>query len=119
MRKIGIVLCAMSLVAASPLHAAKVIAVENLPPDQVAQTIRAAADDTVIEIKGQRMTKAQWRSYFQAHIKLPDAAQIQAMQTQIKAKSAASARALQDQQDKAIAAQNAETEREFETLSSQ
>jgi hypothetical protein len=119
MRKIGIILGAMGLLATSPPHAAEVIAVEKLPPNQVAQAIAAAPDDTVIEFQGQSKTKAQWRSDFEVEIKQLDAAKLQQILDQAKAKFAADAKALQDQQDAAIAARNAQTEKEFEALSSQ
>jgi hypothetical protein len=119
MRKVGIILCAVGLLAAGPLRAADVIAVEKLPPKQVAQAIQAASDDTVIEINGQSKTKAQWRSDFQAGVSQLNAVKLQQMSSQAQAKFAADAKALQDQQDAAIAKQNAETEKEFEALSSQ
>lgn len=119
MRKIGIILCAMGLVAVGPLHAAGMIAVEKLPADQVAQAIQAASDDTVIEINGQSKTKAQWRSDLEANISQLNAAKLQQIGDQAEAKFTADAKALQDQQDAAIAKQNAQTEKEFQALSSQ
>jgi hypothetical protein len=117
-RKIGIVLGAMGLLATSPLHAAEVIAVEKLSADQAAKAIAAASDDTVIEINGQSKTKAQWRSDFEVGISQLNA-KLKLTDDQAKAKSAADAKALQDQQDAAIAKRNAQTEKEFEALSSQ
>lgn len=119
MRNIGIALFAIGLVVAGPLHAGGVIAVEKLAPDKVAQTVQAAPDDAVIEINGQNKTKAQWRAYFQSKVKPLDPAAVQAMNDKAKAKSDADAKALQDAQDAAIAQQNAQTEKEFEALSSQ
>jgi hypothetical protein len=119
MRNIRIALLATGLVAAGPLHAAGVIAVETLPRDKVAQTIQAAPDNAVIEINGQTKTKAQWRGYYQSKFKLLNAATLKAMDSKAKAKFAADAKALQDEQDAAIAQQNAQTEKEFEASSSQ
>lgn len=118
MRKIRIALFATGLVAAGPLHAAGVIAVEKLARDKVAQTIQAAPDNAAIEINGQTKTKAQWRTYFQSMFKL-DSTTAKTVDDKAKAKSAAEAKALQDAQDAAIAQQNAQTEKEFEVLSSQ
>jgi hypothetical protein len=119
MRNFWIALFAIGLVAAGPLHAAGVIAVEKLPPDKVAQTVQAAPDDAVIEINGQDKTKAQWRSYFRSKVKPLDPAALKAVDDKAKAKFAADAKALQDDQDAAIAQQNAQTEKQFEALSSQ
>jgi hypothetical protein len=119
MRKIVIAAYGMALLAAGPLHAADAIAVEKLPPDKVAQTIRAASADTVIEINGRSKTKAQWSSYFQSMFKLLDSATLKAMDNRAKAKAAADAKTLQDNQDAAIAQQNAQTAKEFEALSAQ
>jgi hypothetical protein len=120
MRKIGMILCAMGLLAAGPLHAAAVIVVEKLPPDQVAQAIAAASDDTVIEFQGKSETKAQWRNDLEAKIKQQlDTAKLQQIEDQARSKFAADAKALQDQQDAAIAKQNALVEKEFEALGAQ
>jgi hypothetical protein len=118
MLKTAIIVCAMSLAATGSLHAADTIEVEKLSKPELLTALQAASDDTVIEFHGQSKTKAQWRSEFQA-------AQKRALDKQKEAAVAAQAsfdaarKALQDQQDGAIATQNAETEKEFEALSSQ
>ena len=112
-------LCAMSLAATGTLHAGDVIETEKLPKDQVQQALQAASDDTVIEIRGQSKTKAEWRSEFLAKYNPPDAAKLQgATQAERKAKFEVAAKAFQDQQDQELAKQNAEVMKEFEELNS-
>jgi lysyl-tRNA synthetase class I len=118
MLKTAIIVCAMSLAATGSLHAGATIEVEKLSKADLLKTLQTASDDTVIEFQGQSKTKAQWYSEFQA-------TQKRALEKQKEAAAAAQAsfdaarKALQDQQDAANAKQNAETEKEFETLSSQ
>jgi hypothetical protein len=118
MLKTAIIVCAISLAATGSLHAGATIEVEKLSKADLLTALQTASDDTVIEFQGQSKTKAQWRSEFQA-------TQKRALEKQKEADAAAKARfdaavkALQDQQDAAIAMQNAETEKEFEALSSQ
>jgi hypothetical protein len=118
MMKTAIIVCAMSLAATGSLPAGATIEVEKLSKADLPKALQRASDDTVIAFHGQSKTKAQWRSEFQA-------TQTRALEKQKEAVAAAQARfdaarkALQDQQDAAIAKQNAETEKEFETLSSQ
>jgi hypothetical protein len=111
-------LCAMSLAATGTLHAGDVIETEKLPKDQVQQALQAASDDTVIEIRGQSKTKAEWRSEFLAKYNPPDAAKLQALAAERKAKFEVAAKAFQDQQDQELAKQNAEVMKEFEELNS-
>jgi len=117
MLKIAIIVCAMSLAATGSLHAAETIEVEKLSKADLVKALEAASDDTVIEVHGQSKTKAQWRSEFQA-------TQTRALEKQKEAVAAAQAnfnaarKALQDQQGAAIAKQNAETEKEYDELTS-
>jgi hypothetical protein len=118
MMKTAIIVCAMSLAATVSLHAGPTIEADKLSKADLLKALQTAADDDVIQLHGQSKTKAQWRSEFQA-------TQNSALEKQKEATAAAQARfdaarkALQDEQDAAIAKQNAETEKEFETLSSQ
>jgi hypothetical protein len=118
MLKTAIIVCAMSLAATVSLHAGATIEVEKLGKADALKALQAASDDTVIEFNGQSKSKAQWRSEFQA-------TQQRALEKQKEAAAAAKAsfdaasKALQDEQAAAIAKQNAETEKEFEALSSQ
>jgi hypothetical protein len=115
MLKTAIIVCAMGLAASGSLHAAEIIEVEKLSKTDLLTALQRASDDTVIEIHGQSKTKAQWRSEFQA-------TQKHALEKQKEATAAAQAnfnaarRALQDQQNAAIAKQNAETEKEYDEL---
>lgn len=118
MLRAAMLLCVISLTATGTLHAGQVIETEKLPADQVKQALLAASDDTVVEIGGQSKTKAEWRSYFQAQRKPPDAAKVQQAAAERKAQFDAVAKALQDQQDSANAAQNAQSEKDFEELKS-
>jgi hypothetical protein len=116
--KTAIIACAISLAATASLHAGATIEADKLSKADLLTALQATSDDTVIEIHGQSKTKAQWRSEFQA-------TRARALEKQKEAAAAAQARfdaarkALQDEQDVAIAKQNAETEKEFEALSSQ
>jgi hypothetical protein len=118
MMKIVIIVCAMSLAATGSLHAGATIEVEKLSKADLPKALQAASDDTVIEFQGQSKTKAQWRSEIQATQKRALEKQSEAAAA-AKASFDAAAKALQDEQDAAIAKQNAETEKEFEDLSSQ
>jgi hypothetical protein len=118
MLKTAIIVCAMSLAATGSLHAGATIEVEKLSKADLLKAVQAASDDTVIEFQGQSKTKAQWRSVFQAAQK-PALGKQNAAAAAAKARFDTAAKALADQQDAAIAKQNAATEKEFETLSSQ
>ena len=118
MLKPGVLLCAMSLAAATVLQAAPVIKAEKLNKSQFAQALKAASDDTAIEYHGQTKTKAQWRSYLQTTYKSVDAAQLQQLASGRKAKLDEAAKALRDEQDQDLAKQNAEVMKEFEELKS-
>ena len=109
-------LCAVSLAATGTLRAADVIATEKLPTDRAEQAIWAASDDTIIEIRGQSKTKAEWRSEFQAKYQPPDAAKLQAIAAEQKAKFESAQKAFNDQKDQDIATQNAAVMKEFEEL---
>jgi hypothetical protein len=119
MFKIGIVLCAINIAAANAVHAGQAIEVEKLTKAQLADAIKAASDDTIIEFQGQNKTKAQWRSESQANYDLQGMAKMKQTLAAAKAKADAAAKALQDEQDKTIAAQNAQVTKEFDELSSQ
>jgi hypothetical protein len=119
MLKTGIILCAMCLAATTALRAGPLIEVEKLTKAQLEQAVQAASDDTVIEYQGQSKTKAQWRSDFQAKNKPLDAAKLKEFADERKAKFETAAKALQDEQDRAIAEQNAQIEKDFDALGSQ
>ena len=118
MLKTAIIVCAMSLAATASLHAGATIEAEKLSKAELIKALQAAPDDTVIEFQGKSETKAQWRSEGQAAQKAALDKQKQATAA-AKAKFDDAAKALQDQQDAAIAQRNAATEKEFEALSSQ
>jgi hypothetical protein len=114
---IAMLLCALGFAGSSGLQAADVIAVEKLSKDQLRQALQAASPDTVIEYRGQSKTLAQWRAYYQEQFKSL-AAQLQHQAAEHKAKIEAAAKALQDEQDKSIAEENARVNKEYETLNS-
>ncbi|MGA3342022.1 MAG: hypothetical protein ABSD11_15695 [Methylocella sp.] len=116
MLKTGMLLCAMSLASAGALHAGEAIVVEKLTKPQLQEALKTASDDTVIQYQGQIKTKAQWRSEFQAKYKPLDAAKLQELADARKAKFEAAKKALQDEQDRNIQAQNAQTRAEFDKL---
>jgi hypothetical protein len=115
MRKIGILLCILSLATATALRAAEVIEVEKFTKEQFAQALKAASDDTPIEYRGQTKTKAGWRSFFQAKADA-FAARVRQQQGEHKVRVEAAAKALKDKQDQEIAVENAEVAKEFEQL---
>jgi hypothetical protein len=116
MLKTAIIVCAISLAATGSLHAGATIEVEKFSKADLLTALQTASDDTVIEFQGQSKTKAPWRSEFQAKRALEKQKEADAA---AKGRFDAAVKALQDQQDAAIAMQNAETEKEFEALSSQ
>jgi hypothetical protein len=117
MLKTAIIVCAMSLAATGSLYAAETIEVEKLSKADLLTALQTASDDTVIEFQGTSKTKAQWRSEFQATQKRALEKQKEA-DAAAKARFDAAAKALQDQQDAAIAKQNAETGKEYDELTS-
>jgi hypothetical protein len=119
MLKTGIALCAMSLAAAGALQAGEVIEVEQLTKAQLAEALKAASEDTVVEFQGESKTKAQWRSDFLAKHNPPDVAKLKALAEARKAEFEARAKALQDEQDRNIADQNGQAKKEFDELTSQ
>lgn len=106
------ILCAMSLAATATLHAGDVIETGKLGKDQLKAALPAATDATVIEYHGQSKTRAQWRSVFQAQ-QDANMAKLKELQAESKAQLEAAAEALRDEQDKAIAEQNAEELKAF------
>lgn len=118
MLKTVIVVCAIGLAATASLYAAETIQVEKLSKDELQKALQEAPDDTVIEIRGQSKTKAQWRSEWQAAVKLALERHKEAAAA-AEAKFDAAAKALEDEQDKAIAEENARVDAEFEQLKSQ
>jgi hypothetical protein len=109
-------MCLAALTAAA--HGNEIIEAEKLDRPQLLEAIKAASDDTVIEIQGVSKTKAQWRSDFKAQHKPPDAARLKEAAEQIKARFEAAAKALQDKQDRDIAEHNAKITKEFEAITS-
>lgn len=112
-------LCAIWLAAPTALHAGEVIHVDKLSKAQRSEVLKAASDDTLIEYKEQTKSLAEWRSYFQSKFKLLDPTQLKAPADERKIKFETAAKALQDEQDKQVAEQNAQTEAEFDALRSQ
>jgi hypothetical protein len=120
MRKAGLLLCAITMAATSAAYAAQVIEVEKLTKAQLVAAIKAAPDDAAIEYQGQSKTKAEWLSELQAKFNPQDIAKATELALSgRKAKLEAAAKALQDEQDKTVADQNAKVEKEFDDLSSQ
>jgi hypothetical protein len=118
MLKTGISLFAISLASTSSLHAGQVIEVEKLSKAQLNEAIQTASEDTVIEFQGQKKTKAQWRSDFQAKHKPLDISKLKELAAERKTKFEADAKALQDEQDSRTAEQNAQVAKEFDELRS-
>jgi hypothetical protein len=116
MYKIAIFLCAMSLIATRTV-AGQVIDVEKLSKAQLDEALKSASDDAVFEYQGQDKTLAQWRAYFQEKYKLGVAKQ-KALAEGEKAKFEAAAKALQDEQDKSIAEENARITKQFNEFTS-
>lgn len=82
------------------------------------QALKSAPDTTVIEYHGQSKTKAQLRSAWQAKFKSIDPTEAKQLAAGRQAEFQAAAKALQDQQDQAIAKQNAGVTKEFQDLMS-
>src|SRR5271155_313295 len=62
----GLVLFLALFAAGGPLIAAERIVVDKIPKAQLQATLKAAADDAVIERNGVAKTKAQWQAEWQA-----------------------------------------------------
>jgi hypothetical protein len=118
MLKTGMLFCAMSLGATGSLHANEVIHADKMTEAQLQQTLKSAPDTTVIEYQGQNKTKAQLRSAWQATLKSVDPTKAKQLAAERQAEFQAAAKALQDQQDQAVAKQNAEATKEFQDLTS-
>jgi hypothetical protein len=118
MLRTAAILCALCLTAAGPVRAADVIQVEKLTQAQLGEALKDAADDTLVEYKGATTTLAQWRTEFQAKTKPPDQAVRKQLAADQKVKFDAAAKALQDQQDSDVAAQNAQIDKEYDELTS-
>jgi hypothetical protein len=116
MLKTGIFACAICLAGSDPLHAAETIQAEKLTNAQLQAALKAAPDNTIIEYQGQQKTKAELRSELQAQHKPFDTAKAKEAAEQDRSKFQAAAKALQDQQDAAVAAENAAVDAEFEKL---
>ena len=119
MLKMTIFLCAMGLGASSQLLAGEIIQVEKLSKAQLQQALKAAPDDAIIEFHGQSKTKAQLRAELRAMWKPIDPARARQLDQERHARFVAAAKALQDQQDSDVAAENARTMKDFEELRSQ
>jgi hypothetical protein len=119
MLKTGIFFCAMSLAVPTIIYAGGVIEIDKLSKAQRSEVLKTASDNTVIEYKGQTKSLAEWRSYFQPKFKSLDSAGLKEAADERKAKFEAAAKALQDEQDKQVAEENARTEAEFDALRSQ
>jgi flagellar biosynthesis/type III secretory pathway chaperone len=117
MLKIGMLLCTVSFAAINPLHAGEVIEVEKLSKGQLDAALKSASDDTLIKYQGQTETKAQWRSAFQAKRKSA-MAKLKELEDERQARFESAAKALQDQQDRSIAEENAKVIKEFKELTS-
>jgi Skp family chaperone for outer membrane proteins len=118
MLRTAALLCALCLTAAAPLRAADAIQVEKLALPQLREALKGASDDTPVEYNGVTKTLAEWRTEFQAKFKPPDPALLKQLAADQKAKFDAAAKALQDQQDKDVAAQNAQIDKEYDELTS-
>jgi hypothetical protein len=118
MLRTAALLCALCLAAAGPLRAADAIQVEKLTQAQLGETLKGAPDDTPVEYLGITKTLAEWRTEFAAKIKPRDPALLKQLAADRKAKFDAAAKALQDQQDSDVAAQNAQIDKEYEELTS-
>jgi DNA-binding transcriptional regulator GbsR (MarR family) len=118
MFKTGMLFCAMSLAATGSLHADEVIHADKMTKAQLQQALRSAPDTAVIEYQGQNKTKAQLRSAWQAMFKSVDPTKAKQLAAEHRAEFQAAAKALQDQQDQAVAKQNAEVTKEFRDLTS-
>jgi hypothetical protein len=116
MLKLWILACAICLAGSSPLCAAETIQVEKLTNAQLQEALKAAPDDTIIDYQGIQKTKAQLRSELQAQHKPFDPEKTKEAADQSQAKFQAAAKALNDQQDAAVAAENAAVDAEFEKL---
>lgn len=107
-------LCAFYLAAAAA-QAGDTIDADKMSGQQLMAAIRAASDDTVIESGGVKKTKAQWRSDAAAQ-KKPDASVYKALAERLNAKFEQTAKALQDEQDRKNAEENAKITKKFEDL---
>ena len=114
--KLGTIICVMNLAMTHPLYAGDVIQVEKLSKAELLDALQKAQDDAVFEYRGQNKTAAQWRSEWLETHKPLDAEKLKQATTAAEARFQADAKAFKDQQDKAIADENAKVDAEFEAL---
>jgi hypothetical protein len=115
MFKTTMLISAICLCATNPLHAGEPIVVEKLTKAELQEALKAAPDNVIIEYQGQSKTKAEWRNELQAQHKL-DPAKMKELIDERRAKFEATVKALNDEQDRRIAAENAKIDAEFEQL---
>jgi hypothetical protein len=107
---------ALALATVGPVHAGQTIEADKMTKAELRQAIEAAPDDAVIEFQGQKKTKAALRSDWLAAHKPPDATEVKARIAAMRAKEAADAKAVVEDEALRIAAENARVDAEFETL---
>ena len=116
MLKTRILLCAISLAATAPLHGEVTIDVGKLTKTQLREAIKTAPDDAVIEFQGVKKTKAEWRSQERAKYRPMDPAKLKELERQRNAMVEARQKALDDEQDSRVEAENARTMVKFKEL---
>lgn len=118
MLRTATVLCSISLAAASALAADHAIHLDKLTKAERATVLSTAKDDTLVEANGETKTVAQWRLVIQAKFKPIDPNRRANLEALRKAHNDAAEKALEDQQNALIAAENAKVDAEFEQLKS-
>jgi hypothetical protein len=116
MLKTRLLVFALSWSVLSPLQAGETIQVEKLTKAELQAALKAAPDDAVIEYRGQSKTKAELRSELQAARKPPDLAKAKELADKRRANFEAAAKAVNDEQERRIAKENAAVDAEFEAL---
>jgi hypothetical protein len=116
MFRFWLLLSVTGVVASGPLQAGEMIHIEKLTKAELRETLKAAPDDAIIEYQGSSKTKAEWRRFWLTKVKPFDPAKLEELAHERQAKFEAAAKALNDEQDRAIAKENAAVDAEFEAL---
>jgi hypothetical protein len=83
-----------------------VIKADNLNKPQLRGALKRAPDSAIIEFRGERKTKAQWRADEEARFRVRNPAQIQAMESERASKVFARQQQLDAEQDSSVEAEN-------------
>ncbi len=116
MLRIGLLLGAICLVATGAAQSAQVIRAEKLTKPQLRAVLKKAPDDAIIEFRGERKTKAQWRSEQVTKFRPMDAARLKALESEREAMVVRRQNQLDGEEVALVEAENARAMAKFSEL---